>query len=394
MPSILIGIALLSLLIWGYLLFFRGGFWRCAERLDPSAPAPSEWPAVTAIVPARDEADVIATAIASLLDQDYPGPFSVILVDDHSQDGTARIASETAAANPRPDRFKLLQATPLPAGWTGKLWALDQGLQGAAPETRYVWFSDADIAQPPAALRQLVAKAEAEQRDLVSLMVALRCEGFWERLLIPPFIYFFQKLYPFSWVNDPGRQTAAAAGGCILLRRDALTRIGGLSALSDALIDDCSLAAKVKQSRTANSRGLWLGLAEAARSIRPYAGLSTVWDMVARSAYTQLNHQPLLLLGTLLGMFITYLAPPLAVLSYPWHLQPTAALLGGGAWIAMSFSLLPVLRLYGQRLWLAPLLPLSAALYSAMTFDSAWRHWRSRGGTWKGRVQAKRRELD
>ncbi len=385
---------MLSLLIWLYLLWFRGGFWRCAERLTSARQGNTGWPAVTAIVPARNEATVIASALTSLLNQDYPGTFSVILVDDQSEDGTEAVARKAAAESQRPERFSLLRAPSLPAGWTGKLWALEQGVRQVDENSRYLWFSDADIAQPPDALRRLVAKAETEQRDLVSLMVALRCEGFWERLLIPPFIYFFQKLYPFAWVNDPRRSMAAAAGGCVLLRRDALTRIGGLASLSDALIDDCTLAAEVKGSCSAESGGIWLGLAEDARSIRPYAGLGAIWTMVARTAYTQLKHQPLLLLGTLLGMFLTYLLPPLGLLSYPWHLDIAAAVVSGLAWAAMSLSLLPVLRLYGQTLWFAPLLPLASALYSAMTLDSAWRHWRGRGGGWKGRIQAKHQNLE
>ncbi len=378
---------MLSAFIWIYLLLFRGGFWRCSERLGSPA-ALANWPAVTAIVPARDEAEVIGEALSSLLQQDYAGDFSIILVDDHSSDGTADVARETAARSARGARFSVLQAPPLPDGWTGKLWALEQGLRQLDDQSRYVWFSDADIAQPADALTRLVAKAENERRDLVSLMVALRCKGLWERLLIPPFIYFFQKLYPFAWVNDPARRTAAAAGGCILLRREALMRIGGLAALSRALIDDCSLAAKIKADRQANSGGIWLGLAENARSIRPYAGLGSIWTMVARTAYTQLGNHPLMLLGTLLGMILTYLAAPLALLSYPWHLETETALLGAFVWAAMTFSLLPVLRLYGQSPWLAALLPLAAALYSAMTIDSARRHWQGTGGSWKGRIQA------
>ncbi len=389
-----LGLATLSLAIWFYLWFFRGDFWRCRERLDGSAPEPERWPAVTAIIPARNEAAVIATALTSILEQDYPGELSVVLVDDHSEDGTVEAARQAAADSSRPERFNLVRAAALPEGWAGKLWALDQGLRQSDPDSRYLWFSDADIAQPPQALRRLVAKADSEGRDLVSLMVALRCEGLWERLLIPPFIYFFQKLYPFAWVNDPKKVTAAAAGGCILLRREALERLGGLVVLRDALIDDCSLAAKVKQVRGARSRGLWLGLAETARSIRPYAGLGAIWDMVARSAYTQLRHNPLLLLGTLVGMFATYLAPPLLVLGLPWHGQIPAALIAALAWLAMTLTVLPVLRLYGQGLWLAPLLPLAALLYSVMTFDSALRHWRGRGGAWKGRVQAGQRGLE
>ncbi|MGF1630800.1 MAG: glycosyltransferase [Kiloniellaceae bacterium] len=387
MPTILLAVALLPLLIWFYLLAFRGGFWRSAERLEGPCGAPGTWPAVTAVVPARNEAEVVGESLASLLAQDYPGSLTVILVDDHSEDATAERARAAAAGCETPQRFRLVSSAALPPGWTGKLWALQQGTQLASAETDFFWFSDADISQPPDALRRLVAKAESESRELVSLMVALRCESFWERLLIPPFIYFFQKLYPFAWVKDPAKATAAAAGGCVLLRHRALSRIGGITAIRDALIDDCTLAGAVKASRPAGSQGIWIGLGTEARSIRPYSGLGVIWDMVARSAYNQLRHQPLLLAGTLLGMLLTYLVPPLLLLAYPWHQQALPAALGALVWLLMSLSLLPTLRLYGQSPWLAPLLPLAAALYSAMTFDSAWRHWRGRGGQWKGRVQ-------
>lgn len=385
--TLLAAMALLSLVIWIYLLAFRGGFWRAAERLDGGAAEPRIWPAVTAVVPARNEAAVLGESLASLLAQDYPGPFSVIVVDDHSDDGTAAVARAAAAASIHPGRCRLLPAAALPAGWTGKLWALHQGIQQAGAETEFFWFSDADIHQPPDALRRLVAKAVAEDRDLVSLMVTLACASLWERLLIPPFIYFFQKLYPFRWVNDPGKATAAAAGGCVLLRRRALERIGGIAAIRGALIDDCTLAGAVKASRPAGSRGIWLGLGTGARSLRPYSGLGAIWDMVARSAYTQLRHRPLLLAGTLVGLALTYLVPPLLLLTWPWHQQGLPAALAALTWLLMALSLLPTLRLYRQPLWLAPLLPLAAALYSAMTFDSALRHWRGLGGQWKGRTQ-------
>lgn len=389
----LLGLALLSLLIWIYLLTLRGGFWRSAERLDNSPAPQGNWPTVTAVVPARNEAEVIAESLASLLRQDYPGRLKVLLVDDHSEDDTVAQAREAAALSGHPERFELLRSQALPPGWTGKLWALQQGAEAAAADSEttpdFLWFSDADIRQPPDSLRRLVAKAETERRDMVSLMVALTCESFWERLLIPPFIYFFQKLYPFAWVKDPRSATAAAAGGCILLRRAALARIGGIVAIRDALIDDCSLAAKVKANRAENSAGIWLGLAEGPRSIRPYSGLRPIWDMVARTAYTQLHHSPLLLAGTLLGMALTYLAAPLLLLTAPWHQQPLPAALAGLTWLLMSLSLLPTLRLYRQPWWIAPLLPLAAGLYSAMTFDSAWRHWRGVGGQWKGRVQGR-----
>ncbi len=386
MIVLLSSLAGLSLLIWIYLLVFRGGFWRCAQRPDGAIREPAVWPAVAVIVPARNEAAVIGESLPTLLAQDYPGPFSVILVDDHSSDGTAEAALR--AADGENERLSLLQAPDLPAGWTGKLWALEQGLRAAPEDCRYLWFSDADIAQGPGGLRWLVSKAETEARDLVSLMVALRCEAFWERLLIPPFIYFFQKLYPFAWVNDPKRRDAAAAGGCILVRRDALQAVGGLNAIRGALIDDCSLAASIKAGRRPASGGIWLGLATEARSIRPYQGLSAIWTMVARTAYTQLRYNPLLLAGTLLGMALTYLAPPLLLLSAPWHHSAPTTLMAGLAWLLMALSLLPTLRLYRQPPWLAPLLPLAAAFYSAMTCDSAWRHWRGVGGHWKGRTHA------
>jgi hopene-associated glycosyltransferase HpnB len=390
----LLALALLSLLIWIYLIAFRGGFWRAAERLESTTREPTAWPGVTAVVPARDEAEVIEESISSLLRQDYPGRFCVLLVDDHSSDATAALARRAAENCGCPQRLEVLPAAALPEGWTGKLWALEQGCRQAGDSCDFLWFSDADIAQPADALRRLIAKAEGEGRDLVSLMVALRCESFWERLLIPPFIYFFQKLYPFAWVKDPRKTTAAAAGGCVLLRRAALERIGGIAAIRDALIDDCALAAAIKAGRLEGSRGIWLGLATEARSIRPYVGLAPIWDMVARSAYTQLRRQPLLLAGTLVGMVLTYLVAPFLLLAYPWHQQALPAVLGALTWLIMGLSLLPVLRLYDQPRWFAPLLPLAAALYSAMTFDSALRHWRGQGGHWKGRVQAKGRRFD
>lgn len=387
--SPLLGLALLSLAIWTYLLVFRGGFWRSDERLEAASAPPGGWPGVTAVMPARNEEDVIFESLPSLLAQDYAGPLTVLLVDDHSSDATAARAQEAAAASDHPERFRLLQAGALPEGWTGKLWALSEGIGQVDPASDYVWLCDADITHVPQALSALVSKAEAEGRDLVSLMVALRCEDFWERLLIPPFIYFFQKLYPFAWVKDPRRSTAAAAGGCILLRRTALERIGGLAAIRGALIDDCSLAAAVKRARRPEGSGIWLGLATRARSIRPYEGLGAIWNMVARSAYTQLHYSPLLLAGTLLGMVFTYLVPPALLLAWPLHGDAPAAAVAGLAWALMTCSLLPTLRLYRQPAWIAPLLPVAAGLYSAMTFDSAWRHWRGVGGQWKGRVHAR-----
>ena len=389
----------LSLAVWIYLILFRGGFWRADARLDPAPPTPSIWPDVVALVPARNEAAVIGAAVAALLAQDYPGGLRVVVIDDGSDDGTAaeaEAAGRRAAGTGGTERLNVVAARPTGPGWTGKLWALSEGLAQAEAlclQPRYLWLSDADIAHGPATLRRLVAKAEAETLDLVSLMVALSCEGWWEKLLIPPFVFFFQKLYPFAWVADRRRRTAAAAGGCILLNAEALTAAGGFAALKGALIDDCALAALIKSARIKavgpeRGRGIWLGLAEDSRALRPYGGLGQIWDMVARSAYTQLGRSPLLLIGTLLGMALVYLVPPFAALSLPLGGQGAAAALGLAAWALMAFALLPTLRLYRQPPWLAPLLPVAALLYSAMTADSAWRHWRGRGGAWKGRVQA------
>ncbi len=401
MADILNAVAALSLLIWFYLVVFRGGFWRAEARLGDDAPAPARWPEIVALVPARDEAEVIGRSLASLLAQDYPGRFHVVLADDHSGDGTAELARQAARearAFGREESLTIVAVRDLPPGWSGKLWALHEGLSKAdeaAPEADYVWLSDADIEHEPGNLRRLVAKAEHERRDLVSLMVALSCHGWWERLLIPPFIFFFQMLYPFPWVNDPRRRTAAAAGGCILLRRAALVEAGGFAAIRGELIDDCALARRIKDlSRARGTGGIWLGLATTARSIRPYRGLRDIWTMVARSAYTQLHHSPVLLVGTVAGMALTFLAPPLIGLSAPAHGANVAAILGFTAWSAMTLSAWPTYSHYRQSFRLAVLLPLAAALYCAMTLDSARRHRHGRGGTWKGRVHTKAREVE
>ncbi|HEX2553057.1 MAG TPA: glycosyltransferase [Microvirga sp.] len=390
MQQALAAAAILNVLIWLGLLLGRGGFWRMRERLDGEIPELPTWPAVVAVMPARNEAAVIARSVASVVTQDYPGPLAVILVDDHSTDGTADIARAAAQAAGRPERLAVLRSRPLPQGWTGKLWALSEGLREAGarePDAPYVWFTDADIAHDPTSLRRLVGKAEREGRDLVSLMVLLSCEAFLERLLIPPFVFFFSLLYPFPYVNDPRRRLGAAAGGCVLLRRAALERAGGLGAIRGRIIDDCALGQLVKARGRPGGAPVWLGLTRRLRSIRPYEGLQDIWSMVARSAYTQLRHSPLLLAGTLAGMVLTYLAGPAALLTYPWHGDGLAAAAGALAWVLMSGAIAPTLRLYRQPLWFAPLLPVVAVFYSVMTADSALAHARGRGGAWKGRVQ-------
>jgi hopene-associated glycosyltransferase HpnB len=371
-------LALLSLAIWCYLLLGRGWFW--LERPGPAPAPPAVWPAVAAIVPARDEAETIGAAIGSLLGQDFPGELRVILVDDHSSDGTASVARRAAAACGAPDRLNVVEAATLPSGWTGKLWAVSEGLrhlEASGFQAEFVLLTDADIAHHPSNLAELVSRAASGRLDLVSLMVKLRCRSFAERALIPAFVFFFAMLYPFAWVNDPKRRTAAAAGGCMLVRRAALSRIGGTAAIRGALIDDCALAVKIKQQGP-----IWLGLTERTQSLRRYPRLGDIWRMIARTAYTQLDYSPLLLAATILGLGVTYLAPPvLAATGGP------VALPGGLAWLAMSIAFVPMLRLYRQPPILAPLLPLVALFYLAATFDSARRHWQGRGGEWKGRVQ-------
>lgn len=382
-------IAALPLGVWLYLLAGRGGFWRAARPLDGPFEAPADWPPVAAIVPARDEAQTIGQAIGSVLEQDYPGPLSVVLVDDHSADGTASVAAAAAASSTHGARLTIVTARHLPPGWTGKLWALSEGVAAAeagSPAPVHLWFTDADIVHDPRVLRRLVAQAETDDRDLVSLMVALTCEAVWERLLIPTFVFFFAMLYPFAWVNDPRRRTAGAAGGCLMVRREALARAGGLATVRGALIDDCALAARIKRHGRPGGGRLWLALTGLSRSVRPYPALADIWRMVARSAYTQLRHSPTLLAGTLLGMALAYLAPPLLALAYPLHGQPAAAVLGGLAWVLMAALIAPTLRLYRQRPAMGFALPVAALFYAAMTIDSARRHALGQGGLWKGRV--------
>ncbi|HKY95512.1 MAG TPA: glycosyltransferase [Kiloniellales bacterium] len=389
--SWLIALAALPALAWLYLLLAHGRFWLADQRLPQAGPRLANPPSVVALVPARNEAAVVGEAIASLLAQDYHGRVDVVLVDDGSTDGTADRARQAAAASAQADRLTVLSAPPREPGWVGKLWAVESGRRAWATShapPAYWWLTDADIGHAPEMLGRLVNKAEEERRALVSLMVLLWCRSLWERLLIPPFVFFFQKLYPFPRVNDDRSRLAAAAGGCMLVRADTLAHAGGLARIKDALIDDCALAAAIKPAARQESRGLWVGVTRKSRSLRPYRGLGEVWVMVARSAFTQLRHSSLLLLGTLLGMALLYLVPPVVVVLSPWHGDLVAALVALAAWLMMAVAIGPTERLYGQS-WLWGLtLPLAGLLYSLMTFDSARRHWLGRGGTWKGRVGA------
>jgi hopene-associated glycosyltransferase HpnB len=382
----------LSLAIWAYLLLGRGGFWRACER-DDRTPVPAlvptklpggTLPAVTAVIPARDEADVVGRAVTSLLTQDFAGRLDIVLVDDQSSDGTAETAQRAAAALGGSTRLTVLAGTPLPAGWTGKLWALQQGIDHVlarqAP-ANFLLLTDADIAYAPEAVTALVAEAAAEGLVLNSRMAKLTCANPAERALIPAFIFFFQMLYPFAWVNRPARPVAAAAGGCMLLRREALLAAGGIASIRGELIDDCALARRLK------ARGpIRLTLTERVQSLRPYAGLGEIRRMVARSAYAQLRFSPLLLIGTATGMILTYLTPPLiAFFGSAW-------LLGLAAWAAMALAFQPVLRFYRLSPFWGLALPAIAGLYLLFTLDSAWQHWHGRGGFWKGRAQAPRSE--
>ena len=386
---------LLAALAWAYLVAGHGAFWRAGEWLPATHGEPGSWPGVAAVIPARNEADMLPMTLPALLGQDYPGPLSVVLVDDGSSDGTAEIATKLAAEVGRP--LRVVTGTAKPDGWAGKVWAMAQGLQAAevseVPST-YVLFTDADIAWAPGTLRALVAAAEAGDQDLVSQMALLRTATGWERVIVPAFVYFFAQLYPFRRVNVPGSRTAAAAGGCMLVRREALERSGGLAPIRGALIDDVAMGTMIKRQRGRT----WLGLSRQVVSVRPYPGLASLWQMVARSAYTQLNYSPVLLAGTLLGLVFLYLLPPagalagLALLAAGPATAPVilTAAAGLAGWALMSLSYLPMLRVYRLSPLRAPALPLIALLYAAMTADSARRHYTGRGAEWRGRANPTR----
>jgi hopene-associated glycosyltransferase HpnB len=376
-------IAAAAFAVWVYLIAARGGFWRTAaddDDDDELVPRRGQavWPAVTAVIPARDEAEGVGETIASLLAQDYPGPFAVILVDDQSTDGTADVARRAAAS--AADRLTVLSGAALPAGWTGKLWAVKQGADLAFKSTPdYLLLTDADIVYAPDTLTRLVARSQADGLVLNSLMVKLRCESFAERALIPAFIFLFQKLYPFSWVTRRDRSTAAAAGGCMLVNRAALIASGGIEAIRGALIDDCALAQKLK-----NQGPIRLSLTKRVRSIRAYPDVQHVRQMVARSAYAQLRYSPLILAGTVAGMALTYVVPVLLALFGHGFARDLGLL----SWAIMALAFQPMLRFYRlSPLW-GPFLPAVALAYMAFTFDSAYQYARNRGGLWKGRIQA------
>ena len=380
-----------SLAVWLALVFGRGGFWRVRPALPALLRDDGDRPSVAAVVPARNESGVLPRTLPELLAQDYPGPFHVFLVDDGSGDGTSAAALEAARESGRADRLTVVPGAAAPYGWAGKVWALSQGVGAAGDGCEYLWITDSDVAHPPDALARLTAHAGQQRLDLVSVMVRLSAARWTERLLIPAFVYFFGKLYPFRWSNDPDRRTAAAAGGCVLVRRAVLEEAGGLGEIAGELIDDCALAALIK--RRAHGR-TWLGHDRTMRSVRGYGGMAGVWSMVARTAYTQLGYSVRVLVLAVTGMLLTYAAPPFAaavgVAACLYAGRPAAALIaalaGVAAWLLMSASFAPVLRWYRVPVLLSPLLPLAGLLYTAMTVDSAVRRWRGAGATWKGRT--------
>jgi hopene-associated glycosyltransferase HpnB len=384
-PSASLAVASISLAIWLYLALARGAFWRLPAFDDDVAKCepPSAWPRVIAVVPARNEAATIAQSLTSLLKQDYAGEFSVVVVDDHSEDATAQIARQVARELNAESRTDIRVAPALPSGWTGKLWALNEGVShaGSAPPA-YYWFTDADIVHAPDTLQRLVARAECDHLDLASLMVLLRAKTLPERALIPAFLFFFLKLYPPRWIANPRACTAGAAGGCILLRRDALERIGGLAAIRSEVIDDCALARAVKRG----GGRLWMGLTRASVSLRAYATFREIRDLIARTAFTQLRYSALLLLGTLLAMFLTYIAPIAVLFAH----GPGTRILGACGWLLMSLMYLPTIRFYRLSPGWAATLPLAALFYSYATLLSAARYYLGRGAQWKGRAQASR----
>src|ERR1017187_9013588 len=366
-----------TLAFWLYLLFFRGAFWREFLKRDAPPEGPLRHPPrIVAVIPARNEAPTVARAVASLAAQHYPGVFHIIVVDDDSTDGTAAAARVAAT----PDVLTVVHAAPLPAGWTGKLWALSEGIRHSVRfHPDYLLLTDADIVHPAGALEDLAARAAAGPYDLVSFMATLECRSPAERALVPAFVFFFFLLYPPAWIRSPRRSTAGAAGGCILVRQAALEKIGGIKPIRGSLIDDCALARAIKRSGGC----IWLSLNPATISIRAYGTFGEIGRMISRTAFTQLRHSALLLFATIIGLTVTYLLPPVVAVAAP---QPAAGM-AATAWLLMSVSYFPALRFYNRGWFAAPLLPLAALFYLGATIHSAISYWLGAGGSWKGRIQ-------
>jgi len=397
-PHVTNVLGIIVLAIWLHLFFGRGWFWR-VSKVDADRGAGetlAAWPNVIAVVPARNEAETLGRVVSGLLKQDYPGAFSVVVVDDHSEDGTASVARQVAADNGAGERVRVVNASELPEGWTGKLWALNEAVahgtvsqaempnggvfSAAAKLPEFYWFTDADVSHAPDTLRRLVGRAERERLDLASLMVLLQAKTLPERALIPAFLYFFLMLYPPRWIADEELGTAGAAGGCILLRPAALRRFGGFAAIRGEVIDDCALARAVKLS----GGRVWMGLTRKSASLRAYGTFGEIRDLIARTAFTQLRYSVPMLAGTLLGMLLTYVVPVLLLFAH----DATAPALGFMAWLLMTLSFLPTVLFYRLSAVWAPVLPLTAVFYAWATSLSAVRYWMGKGGLWKGRTQA------
>jgi len=373
-------LALLPVLIWLYLMLGRGGFWLIAGLLSTDTTAPGAAARVVAVIPARNEAPVVGLAVQSLLAQQFAGELHIVVVDDASSDGTADVVRAAAAQAGATERVTVIRGSGPDPGWSGKVCAMARGVAAAGPlQPDYLLFTDADIHHEPDNVARLVANARRLNSDLLSSMVLLTVDNGAERWLIPAFVFFFLKLYPPTWIAASGAATAGAAGGCMLVRPDALGRSGGLAAIRSEIIDDCSLARAIKR---AGGR-VRLGLTRRARSVRPYGSLSEIGRMIARTAFNQLGHSWLLLLGTLVGLVATYLLPPLLLFS-----GSLPGILGGAcAWALMSLCYAPMVRFYGLNpLWTLTL-PAAAAFYAGATVYSAWQYHSGRGGLWKGRAQ-------
>ncbi|HZU29472.1 MAG TPA: glycosyltransferase [Candidatus Angelobacter sp.] len=376
----LLAAGILSLFIWIYLVFGHGGFWRIQPPTMPDSSS-NKAAKIAVVIPARNEADVVGRAVTSLLRQNGGNTVHIFLVDDGSTDGTARAAQDAANTTRKQGQLTIVEGKPLPPGWSGKIWAMQQGvIQAQETMPDYFLFTDADIEHAPDSLTTLVSIAESGPRDMASFMVKLYCQTLPEKLLIPAFVFFFFKLYPPAWIANPRRSTAGAAGGCILIRPAALEQAGGLAAIRHEVIDDCALAAKIKHS----GGRLWLGTSATTQSIRPYGGFAEIGRMISRSAFNQLHHSSLLLLLSVIGMAAVYLLPP-ALVIFSHSAIPAA--LGAAAWLLMMVSYMPVLRLYGLNFLWALALPLVAVFYIVATIHSAWKYWTGRGGEWKGRIQ-------
>lgn len=374
----------LSCVIWAYLLVFHHRFWLSNQVLKNNALlADGKWPDVVVVIPARNEAETIEAVVKSHLANEYQGKLDLIVVDDQSSDGTGSLVRALGS-----NRAHVVEGNDLPQGWSGKLWAVNNGLEAAkeiAPNASYVLLTDADIEHAPGTLSKLVSKAVQEEQAMVSIMATLDTRGVWGGLLMPAFIFFFQKLYPFPAVNNPMSKVGGAAGGCMLIEQKALEVIGGVETIKGDLIDDCALGKALKEPSGAK-RSIWLGFDEGIVSLRDNRELHTIWKMVARTAFTQLRFSSVLLIGSVIGMALTYLVAPIAFLTLPLHSSPFAAALGALAYLAMTLAYTPTLRRYKKSQFWALTLPLSAIVYMMMMTSSAFNHWRGRGGAWKGRT--------